>query len=652
MLNYAISNHFQPKDFIMKKKNIIFITIILIIYFFLSFVNLDKEEYGNIYYSACVKSMSQNFNNFFYASLDPASFLSIDKPPLGMWIQTLFVLIFGYNTYSLMLPQIICGILSILILFLIVNRYFGAFAALVSGFSLAVTPIFVAVGRNNTPDMILVFFILLATYFLLKSIELNKFRYFIISIIFVGIGFNIKMLQAFMVLPAFYLTYYFCVNHSTLKKIINTFITIFILIVISFSWILIVDMVPQEKRPYVGSSLDNSMKSLVFGYNGILRLIPIKLPTTNSQNNKYIVNIHSSENPILKENGKISIFRLFNKEMGLQTGIILIIAIIFSYFFIIYIFKEKNNINNKKINFNLDNIEKKVIFFWFWYFLPMFFYFSFSGGIFHTYYLVMIVPSIAFFAGIGINFFYNTYIEKNYGLILKSLLILTVFLQGLILFITSNDNLTYIYIAFILVIITGFLAIFVDIFNLKNKIFAKKIVFILFFISIFTIPFIWSLNPSIYGINNKMLPRSEKKSKEVVFISKYINLQKLMNFLENNRNDEKFIVATPNALFIGCDLIINSGKPVLILEGFNGMDNIFTIDKLKDFVDRKLVRFFLIVETDKMYNFGVINENKDLYNWIKQNGIEVPKDNWFQTNKLETDLNPVIKLYDLNHSNN
>lgn len=38
--------------------------------------------------------MTQNWHNFFYVSFDPAGIVSVDKPPVGLWVQALFVMMY------------------------------------------------------------------------------------------------------------------------------------------------------------------------------------------------------------------------------------------------------------------------------------------------------------------------------------------------------------------------------------------------------------------------------------------------------------------------------------------------------------------------------------------------------------------------------
>lgn len=107
------------------------------------------NSYGNTYYAAAVQSMRKNWHNFFFVSYDPAGFLSVDKPPLALWIQTSFTKIFGYYGWSLMLPQVLAQVGSVWFLYKIVRQSMNAAASLLSAFSLAITPVSLVIGSTE-----------------------------------------------------------------------------------------------------------------------------------------------------------------------------------------------------------------------------------------------------------------------------------------------------------------------------------------------------------------------------------------------------------------------------------------------------------------------------------------------------------------------
>lgn len=253
-------------------KETIMLSLILILSAILNFGNLSIEGYANGYYAAGVKSMTMSLKNFFFVSFDPAGFVSIDKPPLGFWIQTISAKIFGFSGWSLLFPEALAGVISVWLLYYIVKRSFGSAAGLISSLCLAVTPVFIATSRNNTVDNLLVLTLLFACWAISIAAEKGKLKYLIISLVLVGIGFNIKMLQAYMIGPALYITYLLSNTVSLKKRIIHLVLGTFILFAVSLSWGLIVDSVPASNRPFIGSSTNNSVMELIFGHNGLERL--------------------------------------------------------------------------------------------------------------------------------------------------------------------------------------------------------------------------------------------------------------------------------------------------------------------------------------------------------------------------------------------
>jgi len=248
------------------------LVLVLLLGAFLRFYHLGDAGYGNEYYAAAVKSMLQSWHNFFFVAFEPGGSVSLDKPPLGFWVQVLSAYYLGVNGFALALPNAIAGTLSILVVYKLVRRLFGPWAGLAAALVLAVMPVAISTERNNTIDGLLVFVLLLAAWAFLQSVYTGKIRWLFLGAFIVGLGFNIKMLQAFMPLPAFYALYFFAAKHKWWKKLLHLTAVTVILLVVSFSWAIAVDMVPASDRPYVDSTNNNTVMELIFGHNGIERL--------------------------------------------------------------------------------------------------------------------------------------------------------------------------------------------------------------------------------------------------------------------------------------------------------------------------------------------------------------------------------------------
>ncbi|QQZ63123.1 glycosyltransferase family 39 protein [Paenibacillus sonchi] len=245
---------------------------VLLLAAFLYGYGIWNDQYANTYYTTAVGSMLQSFHNFFFASLDSAGSVTVDKPPITFWIQTLSALIFGLHGWSVILPQVIGGMGSVLLVYLLVKPTFGRAAARLAALAMAVTPVAAAVSRTNNIDAMLVFTLLLAAWFLFKGTKRNTTGSLLAAFALIGVGFNEKMLQAYMVLPAFYLFYILAAKVNWKKKTGVLAACTAVLLVVSLSWAVIVDSIPASKRPYMGSSGTNSVLNLAFGYNGVARL--------------------------------------------------------------------------------------------------------------------------------------------------------------------------------------------------------------------------------------------------------------------------------------------------------------------------------------------------------------------------------------------
>jgi 4-amino-4-deoxy-L-arabinose transferase-like glycosyltransferase len=246
--------------------------LIVLLAAFLNGYNIWTDKYVNTYYTTAVASMLENFHNFFFASLDSAGSVTIDKTPLTFWIQTISAYIFGLHGWSVILPQALAGVGSVLLLYRMVKPTFGLAAARISALAMACTPIAAAVSRTNNIDSMLVFTLLVAASLLFRGIKRSSSWSLLGAFAVVGLAFNMKMIQAYMVLPALYLLYLLAVKMGWKKKIGVLAGATAIMLVISLSWAIIVDSIPASERPYIGSSNTNSVLELALGYNGLSRL--------------------------------------------------------------------------------------------------------------------------------------------------------------------------------------------------------------------------------------------------------------------------------------------------------------------------------------------------------------------------------------------
>jgi 4-amino-4-deoxy-L-arabinose transferase-like glycosyltransferase len=233
---------------------------------------LGQNGYANVYYSAGVSSMLRSWHNFLFLAADPAGLISIDKPPLGLWVQAASAELFGFSPLSLLLPEAIAGAAAVAALYLIVLKRYGALAATASALTLAVFPAFVAVSRDNNVDTLLILLMTLACGAALRAIETGRLRALLASAVLVALAFNTKALAAYLVVPGIAVGYLCCAPGPPWRRVGQLLLAGVLCAALSLVWIVAVDLTPNSKRPFVGSSTDNSELGLTFGYNGFGRV--------------------------------------------------------------------------------------------------------------------------------------------------------------------------------------------------------------------------------------------------------------------------------------------------------------------------------------------------------------------------------------------
>jgi 4-amino-4-deoxy-L-arabinose transferase-like glycosyltransferase len=250
----------------------VLLAAIMALSFVLHMYNISSIGDANAYYTAAVESMLKSWRNFFFVAAEPGGSVTVDKPPLGLWIEAVFAYFLGVSGISVSLPNILAGVSGIPILYHLVKKYMGKPAGLVAALVMTFTPVYVATNRNNTMDGLLVFFLLLAAWAFVNATESGRLRWVLLGAFIVGLGFNIKMLQAFLPLPAFYALYFLGSKEGWLRKVFNLGVATVLLVAVSLSWALVVDSIPANQRPYIGSSGDNTVMGLITGHNGTSRL--------------------------------------------------------------------------------------------------------------------------------------------------------------------------------------------------------------------------------------------------------------------------------------------------------------------------------------------------------------------------------------------
>ncbi|MEU9962405.1 glycosyltransferase family 39 protein [Streptomyces sp. NPDC050982] len=226
----------------------------------------------NSFYSAAVFSGTQSWKAWFFGSLDAGNFMTVDKPPFVLMVMGLSCRVLGYGTWQMMLPLIASALGTIWILHASVKRVWGHGAAAVAALVLALTPITVAINRDNNPDTLLVFLMVAGAALALRAVHNGRLLPLVGSAVCFGLAFNTKMLQGYIALPAVFAVYLYAARGGLLRRVRNLAIAAVALAVSSFWWAAAVSLVPAADRPYIGGSTDGTAWNLIMGYNGLGRV--------------------------------------------------------------------------------------------------------------------------------------------------------------------------------------------------------------------------------------------------------------------------------------------------------------------------------------------------------------------------------------------
>jgi 4-amino-4-deoxy-L-arabinose transferase-like glycosyltransferase len=153
-----------------------------------------------------------------------------------------------------------------------VRRLSGPGAGLLAGAGLALTPVAALMFRYDNPDAFLVLLLVAGAYCVVRALEHASTKWLVLAGVAIGFGFLDKMLQAFLVLPAFVLVYAVAAPTSLRRRVGQLCAAAGAVLVSAGWWIAAVALWPVADRPYISGSTDNTVLELAFGYNGLGRI--------------------------------------------------------------------------------------------------------------------------------------------------------------------------------------------------------------------------------------------------------------------------------------------------------------------------------------------------------------------------------------------
>ncbi|WP_027931709.1 ArnT family glycosyltransferase [Amycolatopsis thermoflava] len=234
--------------------------------------NLTASGYGNSFYAAAVQAGTQDLKAWLFGSLDSGNSITVDKPPAALWVAVAFARIFGFSSFTVLAPQALMGVASVGLLYATVKRTSGPVVGLFAGAVFALTPVAVLMFRFNNPDALLVLLLVAGAYGTVRATEKASGKWLALAGVAIGFAFLTKMMQAFLVLPAFALVYLVAAPASLRRRLLHL-LGALVAVVVSAGWyVALVEIWPASSRPYIGGSTTNSLLELALGYNGLGRI--------------------------------------------------------------------------------------------------------------------------------------------------------------------------------------------------------------------------------------------------------------------------------------------------------------------------------------------------------------------------------------------
>ena len=233
---------------------------------------LDRNGWANAYYSAAAMSGSLDWTALLFGSSDPGNAITVDKPPLSIWIMALSARVFGLNSWSILLPQAVMGVLSVYLLYRMVEKHLDAPTALLAGTFMAVMPVSTVIFRYNNPDALLTLIMIGIVFCTLECIDRGRLRWLLLAGALTGAAFLTKQLQVLVVLPGVAVAYLVFTRISVIRRLLHLSLALAASAIAAGWWLAVVQLTSPADRPFIGGSRNNSVIELTMGYNGLDRL--------------------------------------------------------------------------------------------------------------------------------------------------------------------------------------------------------------------------------------------------------------------------------------------------------------------------------------------------------------------------------------------
>lgn len=611
---------------------------------------LGVGGFGSQYYAAGVLSMLDSWHNFFFNSFDPAGFVSVDKPPLALWLQAASARIFGFSAWSIQLPQALEGTAAVALLYHLVQRRFGRPAGLLAALFLALTPVSVAIDRSNNTDSCLVLALLAAAWAATLAAESGSWRMLLACMALLGVAFNVKMLAAIVVLPPLVAVYLLGAPVPMRRKVAYMLPAGAVLLAVSLPWCAAYDLTPAASRPYAGSTQTNSMLELVIGENGVRRFVRRahigaaagSQPIASSQ--PVSTGAVTGTRGVGRGSDRVPVgpLRLANPLLADQMGWLYPLALLAV---------AAGPWRRRALPLGPQD---SALLLWAGWALIYGLVLSFAGGIFHAYYLAAMAPPVCALAAIGIMRLWNGYREGGRGALALPFWLLIVVAweiyisRGYQAWQLNNlrqaagppaEALSSLYHALIAAsagaaLLSAGLLLLAWARPRALKAWSRPALWV-GVLAVLLTPAAWSLGSvRRSGAANSPSAQPPSIATDNTLRGRRSNTEadpRLLAFLALHDKGQRFLLATPSSQQ-AAPIILATGKAVLAMGGFAGSDPILTPASLSRMVQEGQLRFALVGEADPG-GFAVRAQavqavQAPLSDWIRGHGSVVDPALW------------------------
>jgi 4-amino-4-deoxy-L-arabinose transferase-like glycosyltransferase len=224
------------------------------------------------FYDAAVRSMTMSWHNFFFGAYEPGGSVSIDKPPVDLWLQVISVELLGFSSTTLKLPEACAGIASVPLLYVTVRRIWSAPAGIAAAVAMAVLPIEVITARSDTMDAVMMLLLVLALLALVRAVETGRMAWLLAGAAALGVAFDVKLLESLVALPGLALFAYLGLPGPRLRRLLRVGVAGVVYVAVALSWLTATLLFPAHDRPYAIGSTNGSAWNAAFVFNGTDRL--------------------------------------------------------------------------------------------------------------------------------------------------------------------------------------------------------------------------------------------------------------------------------------------------------------------------------------------------------------------------------------------